>query len=782
MAMHPHPKSPPAHSCARSAGLGSLWRRIAPFARKDLRTSVRSAATGLFVVLALFVSLAASLGMSSASTAARLRFDLGIEARPTPHARHAMRFNEDEHAAAQRSYKALAEARRAVLDDLRLRLEYAATVSTHANGDAPGVEMATPSLEVPALSTAATHDAYGTHAVLAPLQQQPDASSPFAEARQTLRALMSREADTPPILAAGIERGTLTERLLATSSCDSVDTTCREILDWIEAGEGAPASPLLAELIRGDGTSLYQALTRADAWYDDCHPLGEAHVEPEFLDTPPARAPLQLSALPLPHAPWLYLTPTPVRSFLFFFGGLCWMAAWLLLTVATPAAATYRTATEREMGTFPNLRMTGLSARELAAAIAVASNLFPLGGGLLSLALCAVAWTCIGFGGFVGATVPGLGCGLLVGLSMALVIGQSHGRRKNPSLLAVAVGSLSLLGGVAGLIGLGTSTASWSMFGPGAMGLGGILTSGLPLHLSDHFELPVTSWATVAVSLFMVTIAGGAVWLSQRVWARKLESNDAPTLTRPEALGVVVTVTLGSLLWLWEHGARWDWSLEDTGLAVFFIDLCLALVIASVALASTRRPALAGVRPSAKAVRRSFGWGTGIAAVVLSGVSLSAVLFIPGADELPEALAARASTRLLAPTLVQAALTCEVILAVILLRGRTPQSLLRTMITGMFLAGGNALLTLFTVVLVGANTASPALAALPFVAQPATMIQEGIAPIWVGLVVLLWLASAAALLLVLSGRGPMGTSYDDELPDDDDDDDSWDEPGPPVIH
>ena len=44
-------------------------------------------------------------------------------------------------------------------------------------------------------------------------------------------------------------------------------------------------------------------------------------------------------------------------------------------------------------------------------------------------------------------------------------------------------------------------------------------------------------------------------------------------------------------------------------------------------------------------------------------------------------------------------------------------------------------------------------------------------------------ASAAALLLVLSGRGPMGTSYGDQLPDDeDDDDDSWDEPGPPVIH
>jgi hypothetical protein len=780
MAMHPHSKSPPAHNCARSAGLGDLWRRIAPFARKDLRTSVRSAATGLFVVLALFVSIAMSLGMSSASTAARLRFDLGIEARPTP---HAMRFTADEHATAQRAHQELAEARRAVLDDLRLRIDYAVTASTHRGGDAPRVEMLTPSLEVPALTTAATHDAYGTHAALAPLKREPGATSPFGQARQTLLALMKRESFPPAIAAAGIERATLTEQLRRSdSSCELVDGPCRRILDWIEAGEGAPASPLLADLTRGDWASLYQALTRADAWYDDCHPLGEMHVEASVLDTATSQAPMALSDLPLPPAPWRYTNPAPVRSFLFFFGGLCWMAAWLLLTVATPAAATYRTATEREMGTFPNLRMTGLSSRELAAAIAVASNLVPLVGGLLSLAFSALAWTCIGFGGFVGATIPGLGCGLLVGLSMALVLGQSYGRRKNPSMLAVAVGSLSLLGGVAGLIGLGTSTASWSMFGPGAMGLGGILTSGLPLHLSQGDGLTVTSTATVAVSLFMVTAAGGAVWLSQRVWARKLENNDAHTLTRAEALGVVVTATLGCLLWLLEHGARWDWSLEDWGLAVFFVDLCLVLVIASVALASTRRPALAGVRPSAEAVRRSFGWGTGIAAIV-SAVSVITVVVIPGADDLPQALVSGASTRLLAPPLVQAALTCEVILAVILLRARTSQSVLRTMITGMFLAGGNALLTLFTVALVGANTASPALAALPFVAQPATMIQEGIAPIWVGLVVLLWLASAAALLLVLSGRGPMGTSYDDELPDDeDDDDDSWDEPGPPVIH
>ncbi|MGB1701241.1 MAG: hypothetical protein ACPHRO_14890, partial [Nannocystaceae bacterium] len=133
------------------------------------------------------------------------------------------------------------------------------------------------------------------------------------------------------------------------------------------------------------------------------------------------------------------------------------------------------------------------------------------------------------------------------------------------------------------------------------------------------------------------------------------------------------------------------------------------------------------------------------------------------------------------PVLVQAALTIEVTIVVILLRARSPQSLVRTVVLGLLLVGGNYALTLTTVALDGFHGVT---LHIPFVAPLVGLLATGVSPIWVGIVIVLWLATAAALLLLLSGRGLMSADFDGDVSEDDDedDDDSWEDPGPPVIH
>ena len=756
------------------------WRRLAPFIRRDLHASVKLAAASAFMVLALCVSMSASLASSSTPTAAGIRYDLGIESRPTAHARHAMYFSEEDRLFAQKSYDQAAKARVAILDELRLRLAYAtslATSDTAPSGDHEHKQWLQSLLVVSSLSEQLSRFHVGQ--ILAPLALNQGTPSELRAADETIEALLARERPRAALPPGGLDRDAFSAKIRAIhGDCDVQESQCTTFLSWIDAGGAAPISPLLAKMSHEDFAGINDALNRTGVWLDDCHPRGDhepegARSHNHAWSTPP---PLALASLPLPHVPWFYENPAPLRAFLFMFGGLCWLVSWFLLTVVSPAAATYRAATEQEMGTFPNLQMTGLSARELAAAIAVASNLFPLAGGLLGLCICALTWSSIGLGTAVAATIPGLGAGLLVGLSIALVVGQSHGRRKNPTLLAVAVAAVCLGGGVCGLIGMGTSTVSWSIFGPGALGLAGLLQSGLPSQLWNGFGEPVSAWRALSITIFTISVAGGTLWITQRIWARKLERTFAVTLTRNEALIVVAFATTGGLFWFDEQATRWNWDASDLSMMAFLVNLALASIIASVALASTRRPALAGVRPSRHAVRRSFLWANAVIAVVV-GISLGGLLHASNSS--------LTASPMLGPIAVQATLTVQMAMVVILLRARTPQSVLRTMIASTFLVGGNLVITVITVAIGTERFSHASSSLLPFIAQIDAMVTEGIAPVWVGLVILLWLASAAALLLLLSGRGPMGTSYDDEIlddDDDDDDDDSWDEPGPPMVH
>nr|MCH9680185.1 hypothetical protein [Deltaproteobacteria bacterium] len=90
-----------------------------------------------------------------------------------------------------------------------------------------------------------------------------------------------------------------------------------------------------------------------------------------------------------------YRSPIPMGQKWQLFGVVAFLLAGVMLVVVGPVVTATSTAREREAGTLPVLRMTGLSAGDLAMAMAIGPNVFALvaGGGLLLLSLPVLALT-----------------------------------------------------------------------------------------------------------------------------------------------------------------------------------------------------------------------------------------------------------------------------------------------------------------------------------------------------------------------------------------------------
>ncbi len=289
-----------------------------------------------------------------------------------------------------------------------------------------------------------------------------------------------------------------------------------------------------------------------------------------------------------------------IGTFLFLLSGV-------MLVVVGPVVTATTTAREREAGTLPVLRMTGMSAGDLALAMTVGPNVFALiaGAGLLALALPMLLLTV----GPAALLVP-VGALLTLGAAThltAIGLGDALGQRVN----AMVVGGLLALGLLGpGLVGatmvVGDMAATGFLFGPLPLAIAsGLGLSGMPFAAdaatggSSNLGSIIAGYSLVIQALF------GLMCLMS--WRRRVEQPWAP-LFRPFEGAVLALASVGcsalSVLDLSErvHVQTYD----DVNLITFVAVGFLVPVLGWLLVTSLVRPARASSVASVSEARRGF--------------------------------------------------------------------------------------------------------------------------------------------------------------------------------
>jgi hypothetical protein len=288
-------------------------------------------------------------------------------------------------------------------------------------------------------------------------------------------------------------------------------------------------------------------------------------------------------------------------------GTVLFLLAGIMLVVVGPVVTATTTAREREAGTLPVLRMTGMSASDLALAMTVGPNVFALiaGGGLLALALPMLLLT-VGPGALLVPVAALLTLSAATHLT-AIGLGDALGQRVN----AMVVGGLLALG----LMGPGLVGATMVV---GDMAATGFLLGPLPLTIASGLGLSGMPFAADAAtggsSDLGPTIAGYALVIQAMFgllclmsWRRRVEQPWAP-LFRPFEGALLALASVGcsalSVLDLSErvHVQTYD----DVNLITFVAVGFLVPVLGWLLVTSLVRPARAASVASVVEARRGF--------------------------------------------------------------------------------------------------------------------------------------------------------------------------------
>jgi len=302
-----------------------------------------------------------------------------------------------------------------------------------------------------------------------------------------------------------------------------------------------------------------------------------------------------------------YRSPVPADQRWRLLGTVLLALAGVMLVLVGPVVTATTTAREREAGTLPVLRMTGLSAGDLALAMTVGPNVFALvaGGALVAIAAAILACT-------AGVVATLLAVGVLLVASAAthltaIGLGDALGQRVNAMVVGGLLG-LGLL--VPGLVGtvmvVGDMAATGLLLGPVPAVLSStVVLSGLPFAKllaasgADDMAMPILMY-----SLASQVLLGGLCLLS---WRRRVEQAWAP-LFRPIEGAMLGLVSVGcsalALLDLSEqiHVQTYDQVNLITCVATGFLMPVLGWLLVS----SLVRPARAAAVASCTEVRRAF--------------------------------------------------------------------------------------------------------------------------------------------------------------------------------
>lgn len=532
-----------------------------------------------------------------------------------------------------------------------------------------------------------------------------------------LDRLVAREGDFP-IDTAGTDRQALWADLFNSDPYGAGG----ELAGWVLSSGGVTTvSQSLAGLAQYNSQALAEAVFSQDApiWQNV---FNDSAAEFKAVQKPSVR----------------YRSPVQDSQRWQLLGSLLLGFASLMLLLVGPVITATHTAREREAGTLPVLRMTGLSAGDLALAMTLGPNVFAmLGGGLLLL----ISTIILGLtAGPAALLVP---LGLIAVLSAAthltaIGIGDALGHRVNAllvgALMAFGIAGAGVVGGT--LVGANMASAGL-LLGPLPAALGGAIgLSGLPgtadLVVASDPQLGPTMLGYAVLTQLMVA---GICLMS---WRRRVEQAWAPLFRPAEGIALAVASIGCSALTMVDLSARINTqSFDSLNLVTFLASAFLLPLLGWLLVASLRRPARAHAVPSHVEARSAFLRFQGVLALsmVAVGMAYTNVMATSGlTGEQSEVMWA---------TLAQIVLIAETAVAGLLLSSRRREGRLGiSMATGALLVVQIAFAVLVYRLEVDhvAITHTPG---LPF------LYGMGASPYWIALMILVWGAGFGLILTAL---------------------------------
>lgn len=436
------------------------------------------------------------------------------------------------------------------------------------------------------------------------------------------------------------------------------------------------------------------------------------------------------------------------------FGTVAFFLAGIMLVVVGPVVTATTTAREREAGTLPVLRMTGLSAGDLALAMTIGPNVFALltGGALLALAIPVLALTA-----GPAAVLEPLGLVLALGAAThltAIGLGDALGQRVNAMVVGGLLGMLVLAPGLVGAVMVvGDMAATGLLLGPlPAVAAETLTLSGLPfgtMTLQGALGDTILGYGVAIQALL-----GGLCLLS---WRRRVEQAWAP-LFRPLEGAVLALASVGcSALAVLDLSARINVQTYDTVNLITFVSMGFLMpVLAWLLVSSLVRPARAAAVASASEARRAFGRFQLFLLLTTAGLATSYMMVLEQTGLASE------KSELMWATLAQIVLVAQTAVATLLWASRRREGKHRVLVLG-------AVVTLvqlaFAVAVYNLEVDHVA-----FTQQPGMPLLVGMeaSPYWTALMVVLWAAGLGLMLTALMRERSRDEAAGDRTADEED--------------
>jgi hypothetical protein len=750
--VHDDHRNNSSNGAAQGRASRPLLQRLRPFLRRDLRPRAISAVVAATLLSGLTWLGTSALTRMDSPAAQDVRIALGMEDRwdvcDAP-GKPTCSFDDREQLAVDREFMSQQRIRLVVLTELRGRVTRALdnlkaaedilnTQAVDLQGDLMGGRrdlsdlllttidlrpltqrdedlQRTSSLQV----AASTFDVQNgkilpTGALLREIQNQRHVLLDHAA---RLDRLVRREGDFP-IDTAGTDRQALWADLFNSDPYGAGG----ELAGWVLSSGGVPTvSQSLAGLAQYNSKELAEAVFSQDAkiWQNV---FEDSSLEFKAVQKPSIR----------------YRSPVQDGQRWQLLGSLLLGFASFMLLLVGPVITATHTAREREAGTLPVLRMTGLSAGDLALAMTLGPNVFAmLGGGLLLL----ISTVILGF--TAGPAALLLPLGLIAVLSAAthltaIGIGDALGHRVNAllvgALMAFGIAGTGVVGGV--LVGANMASAGL-LLGPLPAALGGALgLSGLPgtadLAIASDPQLGPTMLGYAVLTQLMIA---GICLMS---WRRRVEQAWAPLFRPAEGIALAVASIGCSALTMVDLSARINTqSFDSLNLVTFLASAFLLPLLGWLLVASLRRPARAHAVPSHVEARSAFLRFQGVLALSMLAVGMAYTNVMATSGLSGE------QSEVMWATLAQIVLIAETAVAGLLLSSRRREGRLGiSMATGALLVVQIAFAVLVYRLEVGhvAITHTPG---LPF------LYGMGASPYWIALMILVWGAGFGLILTAL---------------------------------
>ncbi len=458
-----------------------------------------------------------------------------------------------------------------------------------------------------------------------------------------------------------------------------------------------------------------------------------------------------------------YASPLDVHDMLGLWSGLLFGLAAFLLVVVGPTFAAVHVAREREANTLPVLRMTGLSGKQLAAALAARPNVwvFSLAAGLLT---AAVPLGCMGVAsvGHVLQTLALVGALSVATHLMAMVGGDMLGQRVGSLTVGGAVATLLLGSGAVGSVLLLLYMPVGYLFGPLPLVANAIVGVAVA-----HAVLPTAETFGTTLFLYSLLVHGGLAGLCMRAWQRRIDEPWSP-LFRPHEAALAMALSLGQTVLAvlsFSHSlslSAWLWSGFDTVNAVTVASASfLAPWLAWLWVHSIKKPPHRRAAISARAARHAFVRFQGVlaATAIVLALTYAAVAARTGLSHM--------SSEIMWATLTQGLLAVETLVGTLLLAARASHNrhrpiLLGTVLVAMQIAFAGAVYRFESFYVAVERKAMH-----PF------LLGTGVSGIWIVALVLLWALGLGLILTAIlreHDRERLEAEALDNLDADDDDD------------